>query len=330
LHYPPALQRDHLRETNGVSQSGTFRAACLAGRAGVQQFWRPHRPGTDPCGRRQGDRSRHHPLRHRRRLRQSRRLGDRAGRCPGAAPQGRRARHEVRHADGLGRQAVGRGARLRHLGGRSEPEAAEDRLDRPLPAASSRSEDADRGDAAGARRPRAAGQGALRRVLQPRRLAVRRCSLDCPHRGLLFVHLHPGRIQSPATGHRAGPDPRGPAFRGRASPLLSPRRRTAHRQVPARRGSCGRHALRDDPGHVGPLCDRRKLERSGEAGGVLLRAREDLAGACLRVAPRTAGDRQRHRRRDEARAGGSEREGGRELAPEDLALEAILSGGAAK
>ena len=43
------------------------------------------------------------------------------------------------------------------------------RLDRPVPAAPARSADADRGNAARARRSRAAGQGALHRLLEPRR-----------------------------------------------------------------------------------------------------------------------------------------------------------------
>ncbi len=50
------------------------------------------------------------------------------------------------------------------FGGRGEPEATEDRLDRPLPVAQARSTDADRGDAARARRSRARGQGARHRL----------------------------------------------------------------------------------------------------------------------------------------------------------------------
>ena len=60
---------------------------------------------------------------------------------------------------------------LHHARGRGEPEAAAHRLDRPLPAAPARPADADRGDAARARRPRAAGQGALHRLLEPCRRA---------------------------------------------------------------------------------------------------------------------------------------------------------------
>ena len=126
----------------------------------------------------QGDRPRHHAVRHRRRLRQSRRLGDRDGRGARRQAQGHRARHQVRHADGRRRRKEGRGAPLHHDGGRGQPEAAEDRSHRSLPAAQLRSADADRGDAARARRSDPPGQGALCRLLEPAGLACRRGATD--------------------------------------------------------------------------------------------------------------------------------------------------------
>ena len=87
-------------------------------------------------------------------------LGGVPRRDPRRAAQGRRARHQVRHADGQSRGSRGASRALHHARGRSEPQAAAHRLDRPLPAAPARSRDADRGDVARARRSGAAGQGA--------------------------------------------------------------------------------------------------------------------------------------------------------------------------
>ena len=70
---------------------------------------------------------------------------------------------------------------------RGQPAAARHRLYRPLPPAHRRSADADRGDAARARRSRAAGQGALHRLLvrcrpgrSSRRNGPRRISISTP------------------------------------------------------------------------------------------------------------------------------------------------------
>ena len=72
-------------------------------------------------------------------------------------------------------------APLHGPGRRGQPAPARDRLHRPLPAARARSVDADRRDARRARRPRAAGQGALHRLVQLHRLAGRRGRRG-PHR----------------------------------------------------------------------------------------------------------------------------------------------------
>src|SRR5205814_5235056 len=61
-------------------------------------------------------------------------------------------------ADGQGRATAGRLPALHHVCRRGEPEAAQHRLHRPLPAAYRRSQDADRRDTARPRRPRAAGK----------------------------------------------------------------------------------------------------------------------------------------------------------------------------
>ena len=73
-----------------------------------------------------------------------------------------------------GRHQAGRVAALHHVRGRGQPDAAEDRLHRSLPAARLRSADADRGNPAGAGRPDPAGQGALHRQFEFSGLAHRR------------------------------------------------------------------------------------------------------------------------------------------------------------
>ena len=136
-----------------------------------------------PDGRQRGDRRRHHPVRHRRRLRQRRWLGDPAR--PGAGrPAGRgRDRDQVRQGH-AGRERTGLGrSRLAalHPDRRGEqPAAARHRLDRPLPAAHARPAHPDRGDPGRARRAGAGGQGPLPRLVQPRRLAGGRRRLDRP------------------------------------------------------------------------------------------------------------------------------------------------------
>ena len=88
-------------------------------------------------GHSQGDRPRHHAVRHRRHLCRHGRLRDRAGRSARRPPQGHRAGDKVLQADGDERQQARRVAALHHVGGRGQPEAAEDRLYRSLPAARS-------------------------------------------------------------------------------------------------------------------------------------------------------------------------------------------------
>ena len=78
-------------------------------------------------------------------------------------------------------------APLHHVRGRGQPQAAEDRLDRPLPAAPARSADADRGNPACARRPGPPGQGALHRLLQLPAWQVAEALWTSEHLGLAAV-----------------------------------------------------------------------------------------------------------------------------------------------
>ena len=91
------------------------------------------------------------------------------------------------------------------------------------------------------------------------------------------------------------------AVRHRAAAVLPARQRAAHRQVPPRRGGAGGQP---DPG-LGPRvgAHRRDLRRAREARGVRRRARRHPARRRDRRAGRAAGGRQRHRRRDLTRAG---------------------------
>ena len=99
--------------------------------------------------------------------------------------------------------AARRLAALHHACGRGEPEAAAHRLDRSLPGAPPRSTDADRGDAARARRARAAGQGALHRLLELFGAAGDRGAGHGEPARARGLRLLPGRIQPAGARHRA-------------------------------------------------------------------------------------------------------------------------------
>ena len=125
--------------------------------------------------------------------------------------------------------------RLCHAGGGGEPEAAPHRLDRSLSGAPARSEDADRGDPARARRSGAAGQGARRsaaRTFPRRKWTTRRT----PRRAEVCVVRHrPGRIQPAGPRHRTRADPGDGAAALEPAALLSAGERPPDRQIPARR-----------------------------------------------------------------------------------------------
>ena len=145
----PRLAPHSTGSIHANSQSRRLRPACLRRRPRLQQFRPAHRPGNLAQGDPQGDRPRHHAVRYRRHLCRHGRLRDRAGRSARRPPQGHRAGDQILQADEQRRHQAGRLAALHHVRGRGQPEAAEDRLHRPLPAARLRSADADRGDACG-------------------------------------------------------------------------------------------------------------------------------------------------------------------------------------
>ena len=89
---------------------------------------------------------------------------------PTARPD--RAGDQVRRADGSLAERARRLAATHPLGRGRVAASAGHGLHRPLPAAQPRSRYADRGDDAGAGRPRALGQGALRGLFQLPRLAA--------------------------------------------------------------------------------------------------------------------------------------------------------------
>ena len=121
----------------------------VAGRARLQQLRRPDGRRGRRAGGERRDRRRRHPLRHRRRLRQPRPLGDPAR--PGTRPPALRGRagHQVRRRHGRGQRpglGCSRVAALHPDRRRGQPAPARHRLDRPLPAAQPRPQHPDRGD----------------------------------------------------------------------------------------------------------------------------------------------------------------------------------------
>ena len=113
----------------------------------------------------------------------------------GEALQGQRdefvRRDQVRRRAGGARAWSGRVTALRRRGGRGQPASAAHGPHRPLPVPLPRRRHADRGDALGAHRPRPRGEGPLRRLLEPRRLAGRRRGLDGAHARARAVRLGP-------------------------------------------------------------------------------------------------------------------------------------------
>ncbi len=119
-------------------------------------------------------------------------------------------------ADEQRRHQAGRLAPLHHVRGRGQPDAAEDRLHRSLPAARLRSADADRGDPARARRPRPPGQGPLHRQFELSGVAHRRSRTDRAADERQPLRLLPGRIQPRGARHRKGSAAGGAGIQARA------------------------------------------------------------------------------------------------------------------
>ena len=192
-------------------------------------------------------RSRHHADRHRRYLRQQGRLGRDSGQGPWAAAQGYCAGDEIRPGDGRRRKTARRIAALYRAGARSELAAAEDRLDRSLSAAPARCADADRGDAARARRTGESRKGPRHRLLQSFRRAARRGddgrAAPWPD---LFRH-RAGRVQ-PA-GARTGKGSPADHAQARHEPaaVFPAGERIADRQVQTQRAAACRNPACQEP-----------------------------------------------------------------------------------
>ena len=143
--------------------------------------------------------------------------------------------------DGRWARQARRLAALHHGGGRGQPEAAADRLHRPLPDAPARPGHADRGDAERPRRPRDPGQGPLHRQLQLHRLDDRRRRLDVEERAHEPLRLGAEQLLAAGAPRGARGDAGLRAVRPRHAALLPARLGHADRQVQARRGAGRRH-----------------------------------------------------------------------------------------
>ena len=162
----------------------------------------------------------------------------------------------------------GRLSALRHPARvRGQPQAAADRLHRPVPDAPRRPRHAVGRDLAGDGRAGAAGQGALRRQQQLRRLAHRAGQRggDAPRLAGPRVGAEPLQPQRPH--HRARGAARVRALRGRHDPVEPARRWPARRR--ARRPRGRRPARRP----AGPGPDRGHAPAARAVGEVLRRAR---------------------------------------------------------
>ena len=235
-----------------------------------------------------------------------------AGRGARRAAQGHRARDQIRHADGRRRKAL-KGASRRYIMAAVEASLAppEDRLDRPLPASPARPADADRGDAARARRSRAPGQGALHRMLQSRRLAGRR-----RRSGLRAHHTSPDscrRRTSTACSYatsNASSSPRSTRTASvscrtsRSAAACSPASTSTRRRCRRIRASPTPSVPPIASSPSGTGASSKHCERSARARTKPARARVLVA----RVARRRV---ERHRRRDQPRSDRRQHRGGR-------------------
>ena len=287
---------------------GKIRSPGLDRRARLQQLRGAARVRGVARGRRQGDRPRHHVLRHGGRLRQARRIGGLPRPDPRRAPQAGRALHEVRRVDDAGRDGEEHVAPVRHDRGRSEPATAPDRLHRRLHAPPAGRGDADRGDAARPGRPDPAGEGPHHRLLQPAGVAGRRSAVDVDASRTASLRLRPGRIQSRQPRAGARPHPGARRLRPRPAALLPAGERSAERQVPARCADARGLADRRFPAVPGPAPERCELgDRRGTAC-VLRGARAHRPRARLQLARLAALRVEHHRRGEHARAARAERD----------------------
>ena len=146
------------------------------------------------------------------------------------------------------------------LRGLAAPDA--DRLDRPLPVPPRRPAHAVGRDLAGLRDARRPGQGALRRLLQPRRLADRRRERGgrppaLPGPGQRAVALQPAH---PARRARGAPGR--PALRRRHHPVEPAGRRPAGRRAGEDRGRTAQRGAQPEAGREAPPRARGSTRRS--------------------------------------------------------------------
>ncbi len=168
-----------MENDDGIPTVGQFGTDDLGADAGNDDLRRPGRLRQGRRGLARRSASADRPRRRRRRQsdRHRRHLFGRA--CRGNSRRGDGRQAPARHADrlqgalhhGPGPQRQGPVALAPDPRLRSEPQAAAHRRHRPLSGPPMGRPDAARGDARGARQPRARGQGALRRLLQLLRLA---------------------------------------------------------------------------------------------------------------------------------------------------------------
>ncbi len=243
------------------------------------------------AGRRRGKaadrpvpRRRRQPDRHGGRLFDRRLRGDHR-RGAGRQAQGRRAdRHQGALPHGRRAQRPRPVAPLPDPRLRGEPEAAQDRRHRPLPGPSMGRADAARGDAGRARHAGAAGQGALRRLLQLFGLAHHEGARRQRGRGQAALRqpadpLHAGGARGRV---RAGADRHRPGAR---HPGLEPAGgRPAVGQAPPRPG----HA-RKAPGSSPAGTSRRSATRSGCGGSSTRWSRSPRRATSRRRASRSPG-----------------------------------------
>ena len=166
------------------------------------------------------------------------------GRALERAPRPGRPRDEVRQADGRGRRRLARLARVHPPGGRGVAPPAADRLDRPLPATTAPTRDADRGDA---RRAARSSWTRARSVRSARRTSARRSSrrrVRAAERGCRAYVSEQSEYSWLERERGGGAPARLRAPRRRRSPLLPARERPPHRQVQARRAGARGHAPR--------------------------------------------------------------------------------------
>ena len=197
------------------------------------------------------------------------------------------------------------------IGDRGEPEAAEDRLHRPLLSAQARPDRADRGDAARARRSREAGQGARDRQLQhgaaqiieadetAKRIGTARFVASQDELSLIKRGTERERIPAMQKCGLAFI----PYFPLASGLLTGKYRRNAPMPAGTRLASAGRLA--------DVFMNEQNLELTYQIGDFCERRKLDMLERRVRVAAVEADRDQRHRRRGEDRPDRRQREGDR-------------------